>query len=342
MIRIKQTNLWDKGAFNMPDIRNLLPFLKGRSVYIQTHNFPDPDAIASAYGLKQLLKNFDVDTTLCFEGKIDKLSATKMLDAFGIEMFAYSEICDKMKEEDAIICVDSQKNGGNITDFIGDEIAAIDHHPTFVKIAYQYSDIRITGACASIIAEYYKNLGISPDSNTATALLYGIRMDTLQFSRGVTQLDIDMFAYLFPFADSEKLTALERNNIELRDLQAYGVAIDNVKIYNRVGFSSVPFSCPDGLVAALSDFLLSLDEVDVAVIICHRENGIKLSVRSVVQEVQAGSLIREALAGIGDGGGHREMAGGMIKKEKLEEFGKYPGDFIREKFLQVLEKTSLT
>ena len=82
----------------MPDIRNLLPFLKGRSVYIQTHNFPDPDAIASAYGLKQLLKNFDVDTTLCFEGKIDKLSATKMLDAFGIEMFAYSEICDKMKE----------------------------------------------------------------------------------------------------------------------------------------------------------------------------------------------------------------------------------------------------
>ena len=43
MIRIKQTNLWDKGAFNMPDIRNLLPFLKGRSVYIQTHNFPDQE-----------------------------------------------------------------------------------------------------------------------------------------------------------------------------------------------------------------------------------------------------------------------------------------------------------
>ena len=127
----------------MQDFNKLVSLLKDKTVYIQTHNFPDPDAIASAFGLQQLLKHFDINSTLCYEGKIDKLSATKMLDAFDISMFAYSEICDKMKEEDAIICVDSQKNGGNITDFIGDEIAAIDHHPTFVKIAYQYSDIRI-------------------------------------------------------------------------------------------------------------------------------------------------------------------------------------------------------
>lgn len=323
----------------MQDFNKLVSLLKDKTVYIQTHNFPDPDAIASAFGLQQLLKHFDINSTLCYEGKIDKLSATKMLDAFDISMFAYSEICDKMKEDDAIVCVDSQKSGGNITDFIGDEIAAIDHHPTFVKIAYAYSDIRITGACASIIAEYYKTLGITPDKNVATALLYGIRMDTLQFSRGVTQLDIDMFSYLFSLCDNEKLTSLERNSIELRDLQAYGVAIDNVKIYNKVGFSSIPFSCPDGLIAALSDFLLSLDEVDVAIVFCHRENGIKFSVRSEIQDVHAGTLIREALAGVGDGGGHREMAGGMVKKEKVDELGKYPDDFFREKFLQVLEKT---
>ena len=29
--------------------------IKGDMVYIQTHNFPDPDAIASAFGLSKLL-----------------------------------------------------------------------------------------------------------------------------------------------------------------------------------------------------------------------------------------------------------------------------------------------
>ena len=66
-------------------------------------------------------------------------------------MHAYEEIRDEMKEEDPIICVDSQKNAGNILDFVGDEIACIDHHPTFVKEEYLYKDIRITGSCSTLI-----------------------------------------------------------------------------------------------------------------------------------------------------------------------------------------------
>lgn len=30
----------------------LVEILKGHKTYIQTHNFPDPDAIASAFGLQ--------------------------------------------------------------------------------------------------------------------------------------------------------------------------------------------------------------------------------------------------------------------------------------------------
>ena len=38
------------------DIRELVELLSAGKAYIQTHDFPDPDAIASAYGLQQLLK----------------------------------------------------------------------------------------------------------------------------------------------------------------------------------------------------------------------------------------------------------------------------------------------
>lgn len=322
----------------MEDFKQLVQLCEGRSVYIQTHNFPDPDAIGSAFGLQNLLKHFGVESTLCYAGKIDKLSAVKMLDAFDIQMFSYDQLREKMTETDAIICVDSQKNSGNITDFIGDEIASIDHHPTFVEVEYQYKDLQITGACATLIAKYYQELQIPPDQNTATALLYGLRMDTLQFSRGVTQLDIEMFAYLFPFCDQTKLSALERNNMEIRDLRAYGAAIDSIKIYDEAGFAVIPFACPDGLIAALSDFILALEEVTVSVVQCCREDGVKISVRSEVPQIHAGHLIHEAIQGLGDGGGHQEMAGGLIKKERLETMGQYPQQVIVERFLNFIGK----
>ena len=63
---------------------------------------------------------------------------------------------------------------------------------------------------------------LEPDKDTATALLYGMKMDALQFTRGVTELDIEMFAFLFPLCDQEKLSRLERNNMEFSDLKAYG------------------------------------------------------------------------------------------------------------------------
>lgn len=320
----------------MPNFTELVFLCRGQTVYIQTHNIPDPDAIASAFGLQKLLEAFDVSARICYAGQIDKLSAARMLTTLGIEMFPYDALKDQMRQTDYIICVDSQKNGGNITDFIGDEMACIDHHPVFSDAVYQYRDIRSVGACATIIAEYFARSGLKPDRDTATALLYGMKMDTLQFSRGVTPLDIEMFGFLHPLCDQEKLTMLERNQMEIADLRAYGAAIENIKLYGTMGISFIPFSCPDALIAAISDFILALDEVDVAVVCAEREDGIKFSVRSEKPEIHAAHLIRAALKGIGDGGGHPSMAGGLIRKEQLHLLGNYPKDWLESLFLDAL------
>ena len=316
-------------------ISQLAELCRNKTVYIQTHNFPDPDAIASAYGLQKLLLHFGISSELCYAGRIDKLSATKMLQMFGIEMHSYDRLREHMNESDYIICVDSQKNAGNVTDFIGHEVASIDHHPIFVEPDYQYEDIRITGACATLIAEYFAEL--TPDSDTATALLYGIKMDTLQFTRGVTALDISMFAFLHPLIDQTKMANLERNNMEFNDLSAYGAAIEHIKVYDTAGFSFIPFSCPDALIATISDFILSLEEVKIAVICSHRKDGIKLSVRSESSKAHAGELIREAIKEFGNGGGHAGMAGGLIPQKNLELLGEYPDERITQLFLDELD-----
>lgn len=325
----------------MSHLNDLIGLCQGCTVYIQTHNFPDPDAIASAYGLQRLLERYGVESVLCYDGRIDKLSASKMLDAFGIRMLPYENLVSDMRETDRIICVDTQKHAGNITDFVGDEVACIDHHPTFVQVEYRYQDIRITGACATLIAEYYQRLGIEPDGDVATALLYGLKMDTLQFSRGVTELDIKMFGFLFPRCDQEKLNELERNNMEFADLKAYGAAIESIELYDRVGFSHIPFSCPDALIAILSDFILALIEVEVAVVSSMREDGVKFFVRSEDPKIHAGNLLHAALKDLGNGGGHASMGGGLIGRDRVPELGRYPKDSIRNLFLDVLAGNEL-
>ena len=321
----------------MSDFMRLVELCRGHRIYIQTHNFPDPDAIASAFGLQKLLELYEIKSELCYDGRIDKLSASKMLDVFQIQMHSYDNLRPKLREDDYIICVDSQKHSGNVTDFVGDEVACIDHHPTFVEMEYQYQDIRITGACATLIAEYYELLGQKPEKDVATALLYGLKMDTLQFTRGVTELDIRMFGFLFSHSDQDKLSDIERNNMEFNDLKAYGAAIENIELYDNIGFSCIPFSCPDALIAILSDFILALVEVEVAIVYSYREDGVKFSVRSEDDGIHAGNLVHDALEEIGSGGGHAFMAGGLIRREQMEMLGRYPEDAIRDLFLKILD-----
>jgi nanoRNase/pAp phosphatase (c-di-AMP/oligoRNAs hydrolase) len=125
--------------------------------------------------------------------------------------------------------------------------------------------------------------------------------------------------------------------MEFTDLKAYGAAIDSIRVYGREGISFVPFACPDGLIAAISDFILSLEEVEIAIVCADRPDGIKVSVRSERSAVHAGQLVRRALEGIGDGGGHASMAGGLIPRDRLALLGDHAEERVRSLFLQQLE-----
>lgn len=318
---------------------SLVEIVKGHKVYVQTHNYPDPDAIATAFGLQFFLRQHGIDTTICYEGKVEKLSTKKMFRVFGIQLSNIDDITD-MREEDYIIVVDAQKYNANITDFIGDEIACIDHHPTYIACEYKYRDIRDVGACASIIADYFRTTDTPMSPAVAAALAYGIKMDTADFTRGATAFDAQMFAFVFERADIKSLIEMYRDVMEFEDLKAYGAAIDNVHVYDAVGFAQIPFDCPDALIAIISDFILALDVVTVSVVYALRSDGIKFSVRSEVEETDAGQLTKNALAPIGSGGGHKEMAGGFIPLEKQSQLGDDIGYEIEQRFLRVLGSQS--
>lgn len=321
------------------DWLELIALLKGHNIYLQTHNFPDPDALASAYGMQVFLRAHGIESTICYAGAIEKNSTKKMIDVFQIPAYNINEISE-MCEDDYIVTIDGQKYNSNLTDFPGNEVACIDHHPTVIPCSYQYSDLRICGACASIVANYFKESDTTLDTNTATALLYGIKMDTDSFNRGVTDFDIEMFSFLHKIADNQIIINLSHNNYEIQDLYAYGEAIRNIKIYENVGFASISFDCPDALIAMISDFILGLDIVEFAVVYATRNGGYKFSVRNETDIYHAGTITAKALEGIGNGGGHFAMAGGLVAIDKIPLLGNNPHFEIQQRFLNTLHSVA--
>lgn len=320
-----------------PKLSELITLLKGHRVFIQTHNFPDPDAIASAFGLQVLLERFMIPTTICHHGNIERTATANMVAEFGIKMVVASEITD-MTPEDYIITVDSQKGNSNILTLSGSEVACIDHHPTFCSADYKYKDIRIVGSCATLIADYYMSYKMDMPQDVATALLYGLKMDTKDFKRGVTELDIDVYRYLFPIADNQLIRKFQSSVIQYNELEAFVDAMKKIDIYNGVAFAFLDFPCADAFVATVSDFILNLDVVYFAVVYSRKEKGFKFSIRSEIDELNAGSIAAEALKTVGTGGGHSSMSGGFAEERRILEISIDFNRVIQNLFLDVIDK----
>lgn len=301
----------------MTNLEQLVSVIENKKVYIQTHNFPDPDAIASAFGLQRLLKFHGIEGVICYKGKIDRMSLKRMMEFLEIEAFEISEL-KNLKEQDEVILVDAQKGNTNIIDMTGNEIACIDHHPIYEKTDYRFEDIRKnTGACASIIASYFMENNVEIDQKMATALMYGIKIDTANMTRGVGQIDLDIFYQLYNKCDIDIIHQLDSCNLQFDDLNAYANAIRSIQVYEFISFANTGCDCPEPLVASISDFMLALAAVEFSVVYSIKADGVKMSIRSSRPDLDAGRVTMNALKGLGNGGGHASMAGGFVP------FGEY-------------------
>jgi nanoRNase/pAp phosphatase (c-di-AMP/oligoRNAs hydrolase) len=287
-------------------------------VFIQPHNVPDPDAIASSLGLYHLLEGCGIKKlAIVYDREIEKANSLRMLDLFNVPIIRASEAAT-LGEEDWAVLVDVQKSNANVTDLATDEVAVIDHHEYLGNKGYKFEDIRPNvGSCSAIIADYFFENKILPPCNVATALLYGIYMDTDDLTRGASTLDIDMFYRLYPLANISCIVELRGNEISVDDLALYAEAFKTVEIYDEMGFLRLE-SANDSLLGAAGDIVVSVSGVNIAIAYARRANGIKISTRSASPHCRASDLVRCLVDGMGTGGGHDHMAGGFIPAENLK------------------------
>ncbi|MDR2182337.1 MAG: DHH family phosphoesterase [Treponema sp.] len=286
-------------------------------VFIQPHNVPDPDAIASSLGMYYLLSQRGISKlAIVYDQEIEKANSLRMLEMFKVPMIQAKDAAT-LGTEDWAVLVDAQKGNANITDLPTDEVAAIDHHEYKGNQGYRFEDIRPNaGSCSAIIAEYFFENNIAVPQGIATALLYGIFMDTDNLTRGASDLDINMFYRLYSMSNIDMIVELKGNDITVNDLELYAEAFKTVEIYDELGFLKLR-GVNDSLLGAAGDIVVSVSGVNIVVAYVQRETGIKLSVRSTCAKVKANDLVRHITEGCGVGGGHDNMAGGFIPQNVL-------------------------
>ncbi|MBN1500109.1 MAG: DHH family phosphoesterase [Spirochaetes bacterium] len=301
----------------MIEIQKLISSLNPEvPVYIQTHNFPDHDAVASAFALKSFLNQFNIKSILIYEGEIQRDSLKNMIKALKIDIRHSDEY--NLTAEDKIIIVDGCKHNKNVTDLIGDEIAVIDHHNVDSPDDVPFCDIRSDyGACSSVIFSYFQESDIEITHNVATALMIGINMDTALLTRDVSSHDVAAYSTLYSLADMRLVNTILRNYIQVKDLKFYKDAINNLRITRNFAFCYFKDGCNQNLLGILGDFVLSLKEIDFAVLCAENNGKINFSIRNENPEWNAAAIVETILQGIGFGGGHTDMAGGIITNLSL-------------------------
>ncbi|WP_340101673.1 bifunctional oligoribonuclease/PAP phosphatase NrnA [Salinibaculum salinum] len=288
---------------------------EGSEINIVCHNNPDPDCLASALALGRIAAAAGIDDRhILYSGDISHQQNRAFVNLLDIDLQSFDPATVQNRQPDSLLAfVDHSIPGENnrVPPDTNVDIV-IDHHPA-EDIDARFVDHREeVGAAATILTEYVRALDIELDTDLATALLFAIRSDTLDFLRGATSEDYDAAGHLHEYADQEILRQLSTPSITGGTLDAISSAIDNRRTTEAVLISHVGRTGERDALPQAVDYLVRLEGVQTAIVFGIVNDAIHISARSPDPRVHVGDILNEAFEDVGSGGGHHDVAGGEI------------------------------
>ncbi|WP_333908733.1 DHH family phosphoesterase [Marinigracilibium pacificum] len=308
---------------------------------ITTHHKPDADALGSSLGLAGYLKKrgheVQVITPSDYPGFLHWMKGND-------EVLIYDEkdsgimgkITEKVSDADLIFCLDfsclSRINGlGELVEKADAEKVLIDHHQNPQHFAdYEFWD---TGAAAT--AELVYDLLVDMDEvdlidvDIAEALYAGIMTDTGSFRHSNTTKHVhEVVGELIGYgADINRVSRLVYDNNSPERMKFLGWALyENLTIVPDLETAYFAISAEDltrfnsktGDTEGIVNYALGIEGVKIAAMFTEREEGVKISFRSVT-EIAVNEIASEHF----DGGGHKNAAGGksdLPLEETVDKF----------------------
>ncbi|HEY9826817.1 MAG TPA: bifunctional oligoribonuclease/PAP phosphatase NrnA [Stenomitos sp.] len=308
---------------------------RGERHVVILQDFPDPDALASAWAYKLIAEQFDIQSDIIYGGTLSHQENIALVKLTGLPVQRWN--CQTAKAKDwsiykGCILIDNQ---GTTCQLLANAkqadipiLIVIDHHSAQDGLQAEFTDIRPnTRATATIMTQYLQSGLVNLDNSLndhvkcATALMHGLRADTNAL-RQAQEEDFLAAAYLSRFYDAQMLNTVLQSTRSKQVMDVIERALKNRSIQNNVCIAGVGFLRYDDrdAIPQAADFLVTEDNIHTAVVygIAHDEDEelelVVGSLRTTKLTLDPDEFIKEAFGQDTQGrffGGGRSLAGGF-------------------------------
>ncbi|HMG35101.1 MAG TPA: DHH family phosphoesterase [Blastocatellia bacterium] len=318
-----QPNAGSKSA----ELSALLENHRGERHAIVMQDYPDPDAISSAWAHKMIAARFGVECDIIYEGRISHQENLALVQLTDLDLVRYEG--GDLSHYSGTVFVDNQGTTSRLTErfeALGIKpLVIVDHHEQQDLISPEFLDLRHIGATATIYTEYIRDgllelsKGDPEHVKLATALTHGIRSETSGLVRGHAE-ELEAATFLSRFADSSLLEDILSVKRSKQVMDVIREALENREIRESYSISGVGLlrSEDRDAIPQAADFLMTEENIHTAIvygIIIKGDREMVIgSMRTDKVTLNPDEFLKEALGATETGryyGGGRRGAGGF-------------------------------
>ncbi|MDY0094802.1 MAG: bifunctional oligoribonuclease/PAP phosphatase NrnA [Candidatus Vecturithrix sp.] len=309
-------------------LNDVLEAHRGETHIIAIQDFPDPDAIASAFVHQLICLSYDIEVDIVYGGRISHQQNIALVKLLNIGLIRYSESFDFSRYQGSVF-IDNQGATTILTKKLENysikPIIVVDHHERGGLLNPEFADIRKIGATATIYTSYLRHGMLELDksdslhSRCATALMHGIRSDTNDFIRA-KEHDLLAASYLSNYYNPNLLSEIVNQARSKKVMDIIEKALANRVIKDNYSVSGIGYLRQEDrdAISQAADFLLTEENVHTVIVygIVLNDNQEELlsgSFRTSKLTIDADTFIKETFGKSenGDyfGGGKQEAAG---------------------------------
>ncbi|AKG22864.1 DHH family phosphoesterase [Calothrix sp. 336/3] len=317
------------------ELRNTLVAHRHDRHLILLQDFPDPDALSSAWTYQLIAQQYDIKCEIIYAGTLSHQENIALVKLTGLP--AQRCTLPTFREKDlssyqGFVLIDNQGTTSQLMPLVQQAriplIAVIDHHNLQGDLKSEFLDIRPYVRATATIFTQYLQTGLLPlDSSIpqhvkcATALMHGLRSDTNRLMQAQEE-DFMAAAYLSRFYDAQLLNAVLQANRSKRVMDVIERSLKNRIVQNNFSIAGVGYLRYDDrdAIPQAADFLVTEENVHTAVVygIVHDEDEelevVIGSLRTTKLTLDPDEFIKEAFGRDSTGrffGGGRTSAGGF-------------------------------
>lgn len=296
-----------------------------REVVVLTHDNPDPDGIASGWGICVLIDNaLRVPTRLAAGGVITRAENRALVDTLKPPL---QTVGKWVPPEGAAFVVVDTVSPPRFAGLSGNEplAAVIDHHGGETggsrKFSFRFRDIRPgVLATSSMVCGYLREQTIEPSPALATALTYGIHADARGYGIRFSRVDRTALSWLSKFSDPERLHQIENATLSKDYFEDLVLALQSCFTYGEVALCFLPKATGAEVVGEIADLVIRCDGIHRVLCAALLGERMVFSSRTTKQGGNAASLLGKTLQDESSGswGGHEHRAGGYLEVSQAD------------------------